>query len=119
MSKKTTDVLAYAMIIGWVIAFCFGKRRESYFHLNQGLVVVLFHVIWQTVTLVLAKLLGIGVGMIVYLILSMFFLAAWFEGISFAMRGRERPIPIFGKVRLLPQPVCQESSTDVWQEYEK
>ena len=119
MSKKTTDVLAYATVIGWVIAFCFGKRQESYFHLNQGLAVVLFHVIWQTITLALAKVIGVGVGMIVYLILSMFFLAAWFEGISFAMRGRERPIPIFGKVRLLPRPVHQESDAAIWQENEK
>lgn len=37
MTKKATDIIAYLGIIGWLVSFFAGTRKESKFHLNQAL----------------------------------------------------------------------------------
>ena len=39
MDKKTTDIVAYITILGWLVAYVAGEREDSKFHLNQALVV--------------------------------------------------------------------------------
>ena len=37
MTKKATDIICYISIVGWLVAFFAGTRKESKFHLNQAL----------------------------------------------------------------------------------
>ena len=42
MDAKVTSILSYCTWIGWLIAFFAGDKEGAKFHLNQGLVVMLF-----------------------------------------------------------------------------
>ena len=41
MDKKTTGIVSYITLIGWLIAFCAGDKEGAKFHLNQSLVLYL------------------------------------------------------------------------------
>ena len=38
MDKKTTGIVSYITLIGWLIAFCDGDNEGAKFHLKQSLV---------------------------------------------------------------------------------
>lgn len=40
MDKKTTGIVSYITLIGWLIAFCAGDKEGAKFHLNQSLVFI-------------------------------------------------------------------------------
>ena len=50
MDKKTTDIVAYITILGWLAAYVAGEKEESKFHLNQGLVINLAFIILAFLT---------------------------------------------------------------------
>ena len=41
MDRKTTGIIAYLTLVGWLIAFCAGDREGAKFHLNQALVILI------------------------------------------------------------------------------
>lgn len=94
MDKKTTDVVAYFTIFGWIAAYTAGDREASRFHLNQGLVINL-------TLIVLTILTRIPVIRIIAGILEFVAVMLWIMGILYAVREQENEIPLLGGIRLL------------------
>lgn len=91
MSKHATDVVAYIPWLGPAAAWLLGAREASLFHINQALVLALFSIL--SVIPVVGWLWGVWVA--VY----------WCMGLSGAVGGREKPVPLLGGVHLLTESV--------------
>lgn len=102
MNKKTTDIVAYITIVGWLVAFFAGTREQSKFHLNQGLIVGLLTVALSVIARVLSIIPIIGwlAGIIVWL-LDLVLLAFAIIGIVNAANGKEERLPIIGSFQIL------------------
>lgn len=50
MDRKTTDIVAYITIFGWLVAYVAGDKEDSRFHLNQALVINLTAIILAVLT---------------------------------------------------------------------
>lgn len=94
MTKKTTDIVAYITLIGWIVAFCAGTKQESKFHLNQALV------IW-IINLILTILANIPIVGIVAGILSLVLFVFWIIGLVNACQGKEKELPLIGSIKIL------------------
>lgn len=102
MSKKTTDIVAYLSAIGLVLAYIFGDREKSRFHLNQSLVLVLANILLGIVRKVLGwiPLIGRLAGWICGL-LGVVLIIFWIIGFASAISGTEKKVPILGEIVLL------------------
>ena len=102
MSKKTTDIVAYLSAIGLVLAYIFGDREKSRFHLNQSLVLVLANILLGIVRKVLGwiPLIGRLAGWICGL-LGLVLIIFWIIGFASAISGTEKKVPILGEIELL------------------
>ena len=87
MDKKTTGIIAYLTIIGWLIAFLAGDKEGAKFHLNQALVIMLFALL--------------GVIPFVGWIWSIVVLVLWILGFISAINGEEKEVPLLGKIKLI------------------
>ncbi len=102
MNKKTTDIVAYITIVGWLVAYFAGTREESKFHLNQGLIVAIL----STAIAVIATILGIIpvmghiIGLVAW-ILDLCFLALMIIGIINAYNEKEQELPLIGGIKLI------------------
>ena len=94
MDKKTTDIVAYITIFGWLVAFVAGEREDSKFHLNQALVVNLTFLILAVLAWVPVVRLVVGLVQIVVFVF-------WIMGIVYAVREQENEVPLLGCVKLL------------------
>ena len=94
MDKKTTDIVAYNTIFGWLVAFVAGEREDSKFHLNQALVVNLTFLILAVLAWVPVVRLVVGLVQIVVFVF-------WVMGIVYAVREQENEVPLLGCVKLL------------------
>lgn len=94
MDKKTTDIVAYVTIFGWLAAYVAGDRENSRFHLNQGLVMNLTF----SVVMLLTRIPIIG---IVAVVLEFAVVMFWIMGFLYAIREQENEVPILGGIRLL------------------
>ena len=89
---KTTAIIAYLWIIGWIIAFIMNNDKKNSFagfHIRQALgLVILLTIInildWQ-----------IGLGMISW-ILDIGVFVLWILGFIGAIQGEEKKIPLLG-----------------------
>ena len=93
MDKRTTDIVAYITILGWIVAFVAGEKEEAKFHLNQALVVHLTSI----VLVVLARIPIIGIA--AYL-LQIAVLMLGIMGLVYAVREQDYEIPLLGCVKL-------------------
>lgn len=102
MNKKTTDIIAYITIVGWLVAYFAGTREESKFHLNQGLLVGLLMLALAVIARVLSIIPIIGwlAGIVIWL-LDLGLLALAIIGIVNAANGREERLPVIGAFQLL------------------
>lgn len=87
MDAKVTSILSYCTWIGWLIAFFAGDKEGAKFHLNQGLVVMLFS---------LAAIIPI-IGWI----WEIFIVVCMVLGIISAAKGEEKEVPLLGKIQIL------------------
>ena len=94
MDKKTTDIVAYITIFGWLVAFVAGEREDSKFHLNQALVVNLTFLSLAVLAWVPVVRLVVGLVQIVVFVF-------WVMGIVYAVREQENEVPLLGCVKLL------------------
>ena len=94
MDKKTTDIVAYITIFGWLVAFVAGELEDSKFHLNQALVVNLTFLILAVLAWVPVVRLVVGLVQIVVFVF-------WVMGIVYAVREQENEVPLLGCVKLL------------------
>ncbi len=94
MDKKTTDIVAYITIFGWLVAFVAGEREESKFHLNQALVINL-------TSLILAALAWVPLVRLVVGLVQLVVFVFWVMGIVYAVREQENEVPLLGCIKLL------------------
>lgn len=96
MTKKTTSIVAYLTIIGWLVAFLAGDREGTKVHLNQGLVLGL--------ALVVSGIIG-RIPFLGFIILgSLLGIAAFaFEivGIVYAATDNDNELPLIGMIKIL------------------
>ncbi len=102
MSKKTTDIVAYLSPIGLILAYIFGDRKNSKFHLNQALVLALADIILSVILRIcdhipLVRILTAVIGGL----LGLVFLIFWIIGFASAISGTEKKVPILGEIVLL------------------
>lgn len=95
MTKKTTSILAYITLIGWLIAFLAGDKEGAKFHLNQALVLWLANIINGIIGVIPV------VGTIVSLIISIVIFVFWIMGLVSACKDEEKPLPIIGGIQIL------------------
>ena len=93
MEKRTTDIVAYITILGWIVAYVAGEREDSKFHLNQALVVHLTFI----VLVVLARIPIIG---ILARVLQIAVLIIGIMGLVYAVREQDYEVPILGCIKL-------------------
>ncbi|MCI9435669.1 MAG: hypothetical protein HFH85_00605 [Lachnospiraceae bacterium] len=94
MDKKTTDIVAYITILGWLAAYVAGEKEESKFHLNQGLVINLAFIILAFLTRI--PLVGILAGL-----LQIGVFVFWVMGLIYAVREQDNEVPLLGCIKLL------------------
>ena len=94
MDKKTTDIVAYFTIFGWVAAYVAGDKESSRFHLNQALVINLTLIIITVLT-------RIPVIRILAVVLEFAAVMFWIMGILYAVREQENEVPLLGGIKLL------------------
>jgi len=87
MDKRITSIIAYATIIGIIIALVAGDREGAKFHINQALVIWLF-------------------GLLKYIpvigwVINIFALVCWVIGILAAINQEEKRVPLIGNITLL------------------
>jgi uncharacterized membrane protein len=87
MNARTTSILAYITLIGFIIAFCVGDREGAKFHLNQALVIFLFSFLsW-------IPFIGWLWGILMFIF--------WILGLIAAINGEEKPVPIIGGIKII------------------
>lgn len=112
MNKKTTDILSYCTIIGWLIGFFAGTKNESKYHLNQGLVVsilgcacgivaTILSVIVSAVTPWYMSAIAAVINALIWLLFNVFPTVLMVLGIVAAAKGQEKELPLVGKIKIL------------------
>ena len=94
MDKKTTDIVAYITILGWLVAYVAGEREDSKFHLNQALVVNL-------ALIILAMLMRIPLIGWVASLVQLAVIVFWIMGILYAVKEQDNEVPLLGCIKLL------------------
>lgn len=102
MNKKATDIVAYLSPLGLILAFIFGDRENSKFHLNQALVLFLTGILVEIIRKVASWLPLIRIFVnwacgIIGLVLFIF----WIIGFAAAISGVDRKVPVLGEIKLL------------------
>jgi uncharacterized membrane protein len=95
---KTTAIVSYITIIGWLIAY-FGMHQSKKtslgsFHLRQSLLLYVIAIVYQIVVYIIAMLVP-AIGMILSLG-GLVFLVLWIMGLIAAINGEEKPMPVIG-----------------------
>ena len=96
MNKKTTDVVSYITIIGWIIAYLIGTKEESKFHLNQALVLDVAEIVLSLLAKIFGGLLGWIFGA-----LNLVLFILWIIGLVAAVKGEDKAVPILGGIQIL------------------
>lgn len=100
MNKKTTGILSYITLIGWLIAFLAGDKEGAKFHLNQSLVLLIVALINKYV---LTKVLGLipFVGGLLSYIIGIYIIICWILGLVYAIKEQEKELPLIGAIKIL------------------
>lgn len=98
MDKKTTGIIAYLTIVGWLIAYLTGDKEGAKFHLNQSLVLAIAEIVLSILTRVLTHL---PLGGIVSAICSIALFVFWIMGFVSACKDEEKPVPVIGTIQIL------------------
>lgn len=94
MDRKTTDIVAYITIFGWLVAYVAGDKEGAGFHLNQALVINLTFIILAVLARI--PLVGIIAGL-----LNLVVFVFWIMGIVYAVKGQDNEVPLLGCIKLL------------------
>lgn len=99
MDKKTTGIVAYITLIGWIIAICAGDKEGAKFHLNQALVIWISNIVVGIASAILAFIPI--VGGIVSFAAGIFVFVCWVMGLIAAINEEEKPVPLIGGITIL------------------
>ncbi len=89
---KTTAIIAYLALIGWIIAFILNNKDKNAlasYHIRQSLGIILMYVAVS----ILIRLTGIEILWLLYLGVLILVII----GIMNASNEEEKPLPIFGE----------------------
>jgi uncharacterized membrane protein len=96
---KTTAIVSYITIIGWLIAyFAMHQSKKTSlgsYHLRQTLLLFICAIVYQIVVTVITMAVP-AIGLILSL-LSLAFLVLWIMGLISAINGQEKPMPLIGE----------------------
>lgn len=102
MTKKLTDIVAYITPLGLILAFVFGDRENSRFHLNQALVLTLTSLLMDVLRRVIGWLPLVGwMAKVVIWLLGIALGIFWLIGFISALAGTEKKVPVLGEIQLL------------------
>ena len=95
---KTTAIVSYITIIGWLIAY-FSMHKDNKtslgsFHLRQTLLLFICAIAYQIIVYTVIAIVP-AVGMILSLG-GLVFLVLWIIGFIGAINGEEKPMPVIG-----------------------
>jgi len=91
-SGKTTGIIAYLSLIGWIIALVMNNNDKSEFasfHIRQMLGIMIVGVALSIV----ASILGIGV---LWWVIRVAMLVLWLLGFIGAVQGERKVVPVLG-----------------------
>lgn len=96
---KTTAIVSYITIIGWLIAY-FGMHQSNKtslgsYHLRQSLLLFICGIIFQIISFAVTAVMP-AIGLI-FLLLGLGFLVLWILGLIAAINGQEKPMPLIGE----------------------
>lgn len=97
MDKKTTGIVAYITLVGWLIAYFTGDKEGAKFHLNQSLVLLIAELIAGVISRI--TVIGSIVGGILSIVLFVF----WIMGLVYACKDEEKEVPVLGAIKILNQ----------------
>lgn len=95
---KTTAIVSYITIIGWLIAyFAMHQSKKTSlgsYHLRQTLLLFICAIAYQIIITVIIMAVP-SIGLILSLV-SLVFLVLWVMGLIAAINGEEKPMPLIG-----------------------
>ncbi|HEY8783913.1 MAG TPA: hypothetical protein VIM16_19955 [Mucilaginibacter sp.] len=102
---KTAGMLSYFFVLGWSMAFfTFHKNDKtslSSYHLRQTLLLYISYVAIRYGLSVFFGAIGLSTGIfsLYYFVVpvNLGFIVLWIIGLNGAIKGQEKPIPIFGQ----------------------
>jgi uncharacterized membrane protein len=102
---KTAGLLSYFFVLGWSMAFFgfhqYNRNRLSSFHLRQTLLLYAAYLATRYGIPLLMGSAGLPVAFFETIYFSVpvnvFFVGLWSIGLDGAMKGEEKPIPVFGE----------------------
>lgn len=98
MDSKTTGIVSYLTLIGWVIALAAGDKSEAAkFHINQSLVLMIGFVIASAVGY-LSFIPFIG---FISWALSVFVFVLWIIAFIGACQGEQKEAPLVGSIKIM------------------
>ena len=94
--------VVYLTPLGLILAFIFGDRENSRFHLNQALVLCIVDILLSVIIRIcshipLVRVVTSAAGGLLGLVLFIF----WIIGFASAISGTEKKVPILGEIELL------------------
>ena len=97
MDKKTTSIVSYLTIIGWLIAFLAGAKEEAKFYLNQSLVLNVCNVVLSLIV----QFVSVSAVLYIVWILQIILFVFWIIGLVHAVKQDDKEIPLIGGIRIL------------------
>lgn len=96
---KTTAIVSYITIIGWLIAY-FGMHQSKKtslgsYHLRQTLLLFICAICYQVVVYIIA--MAVPVAGLILSIGYLGFVVLWIMGLIAAINGEEKPMPLMGE----------------------
>lgn len=95
MDKKTTGIVAYITMIGWIIAFCAGDRQGAKLHLNQTLILWIANIVSSVISFIPF------IGPILSFVISIAVLVFWIMGLVSAIKDDDKPLPLIGGIEII------------------
>lgn len=96
---KTTAIVSYITIIGWLIAyFAMHKSNRTSlgsYHLRQTLLLFICAVVYQIIIRIVITAVP-AIGLVLSLV-GLVFLVLWVMGLIAAINGEEKPMPLIGE----------------------
>jgi uncharacterized membrane protein len=98
MDSKTTGIVSYLTIIGWVIALAAGEKTEyAKFHINQSLVIMLGSLIVS----VIGNIRYIPFHGLISWAGGLFIFIVWLIAFIGACQGEEKEAPLIGSIKIM------------------
>lgn len=99
MDDKTTGIVSYITLVGWIVALVARENKNDYtnFHLRQMFGIFLTGIALYAVFFVLILILGVELASILYSIAGIGVFVLWVIGIIGAFNNEKKLVPVLGE----------------------